>query len=132
MDTKTKTTIEECAHRSHRGDIDFGTVVMKLTTAGVETYHADYRRGETTYYLPDGATHVVAFPESQPEVAQRFAASEVESAVRDAQAGALLYPGFVTRTLAAGCVGYFVWIAGRKVQYFGRRGEVHTEYFPDS
>lgn len=32
--------------------------------------------------------------------------------------------------MAAGCVGYIVWIAGRHVSYFGRRGEVHVEHFP--
>jgi hypothetical protein len=30
----------------------------------------------------------------------------------------------------AGCVGYFVQITGQCVQYFGRKGEVHTEWFP--
>ena len=32
--------------------------------------------------------------------------------------------------MAAGCVGYFVQIAGRRVLYFGRRGEIYTELFP--
>jgi hypothetical protein len=28
-------------------------------------------------------------------------------------------------------VAYTVWIAGRHVVYLGRRGETHTERFPD-
>jgi hypothetical protein len=31
---------------------------------------------------------------------------------------------------AAGCVGYFVQIAGRRTLYFGRNGETHVELFP--
>ena len=50
--------------------------------------------------------------------------------VRGARSGVAKYPEFPQRTLAAGCVGYIVWIAGRHVQYFGRRGEVHVEHFP--
>ena len=122
MESKTIVTIEECAKRSHDGSIDFGSVVMKLVSVGVESYHADYRRGETTYYLPNGESHVT--------VAENFVASEIEAAVRGAQAGTVQYPEFKTRTMAAGCIGYCVWIAGGNVQYFGRRGQVHTEHFP--
>ncbi len=32
--------------------------------------------------------------------------------------------------MAAGCVGYFVQITGRRVIYFGRSGESHVEQFP--
>ena len=130
MESKTIVTIEECAKRSHDGSIDFGSVVMKLVSVGVESYHTDFRRGETTYYLPNGESHVVAFPAGHVTVAENFVASEIEAAVRGAQAGTVQYPEFKTRTMAAGCIGYCVWIAGGNVQYFGRRGQVHTEHFP--
>ena len=34
-------------------------------------------------------------------------------------------PQFVRQTAAAGCVGYFVLIAAKRVQYFGRGGRLH-------
>lgn len=29
-----------------------------------------------------------------------------------------------------GCVGETVWMTGRHVRYFGRRGDTHVERFP--
>lgn len=121
---------EDCAQRSHEGSIDFASVVRALGEAGVESYFTDYRRGEHTYYAPGGETHAIALPLPDIAIANAFDAGAVNQAVRGAQSGAVKYPEFVSRTMAAGCIGYFVWIAGRQVQYFGRRGEVHVERFP--
>jgi uncharacterized protein YbcV (DUF1398 family) len=129
--TGTLDTIEECARRSHGGDIDFATVVARLTAVGVESYHADYRRGELTYYLPRSESHVVRMYSTVPAIADAFDVDSIRAAVRGAQGGVVKYPEFVQRTSLAGCVGYIVWIAGRHVQYYGRRGEVHVERFPD-
>jgi hypothetical protein len=30
-----------------------------------------------------------------------------------------------------GCVGYTVWMAGRHVSYYGRKGETYIERFPE-
>ena len=46
-----------------------------------------------------------------------------------AQRGEIMYPQFTRQALAAGCVGYFVQISGKCIQYFGRNGEIHTEWF---
>jgi uncharacterized protein YbcV (DUF1398 family) len=127
---KSRAVIEECAARSHAGTIDFGSVVQKLTGCGVESYHADYRGAALTYYLPDGATHTVALQAPPLPVADAFDQEAVHAAVRGAQRGEVLYSEFMRRTMDAGCVGYMVWIAGRHVQYLGRRGEVHIERFP--
>ena len=40
-------------------------------------------------------------------------------------------PEFKKLSQAGGCVGYMVWLAGRHVTYYGRRGETHVELFPD-
>lgn len=132
MDTSTTATavMAECNRRSHEGTIDFGSVVVKLTAAGVESYHADYRRGETTYYTAAGASHVITTAPDETPIADAFVAADVQAAVRGAQRGEVRYPEFVRRTRAAGCVGYVVWLAGRQVQYFGRRGEIHVEHMP--
>lgn len=132
IDDPTRLTIEDCARRSHAGDLDFASVVATLAAVGVESYHVDYRVGDSTYYLPSGAAHAVALDLVGPPIAAEFAADAVQDAVRGAQRGEVKYPEFVRRTRAAGCVGYCVWISGRHVVYFGRRGETHVERFPDA
>lgn len=131
QDEQSSDVITELAQRSHRGELGFGELVPLLAGLGVEAYHADYRRAETTYYLGGDRTHVVAL-KSEGEVAAEFSADGVREAVRGAQRGDVVYPEFVRRTLQAGCVGYFVWISGRRVDYHGRRGEVVSEVFPGS
>ena len=42
-----------------------------------------------------------------------------------------MYPEFKRLSMQAGCIGYWVWIAGRHVTYYGRKGETHVEHFPN-
>lgn len=120
---------------SAAGQIDFGEVVRRLMKVGTERYHADYSRGETTYYATDRGSCVVTMnlepmnSEHAP-IAREFSAAGVEAAVRQAQRGEIKYAEFSQQAVAAGCVGYFVQISGKCVQYFGRKGEMHTEWFP--
>ncbi|HQY87179.1 MAG TPA: DUF1398 family protein [Tepidisphaeraceae bacterium] len=130
MTEAQKQAVNEVAELSHAGKIHFGEVVGRLMEAGIERYHADYSRGETTYYMPDGSSHVVSISLPMDSIAREFSASAVQDAVRRAQRGEVFYPEFVKLTAQAGCVGYFVQITGRRVQYFGRDGDVHVELFP--
>ena len=127
---ETVATIEQCAHRAHAGTMSFGEVVQTLAASGVEAYFADYRGKATTYYLATGQVVRVTLPAPAVPVAEAFDAASVQAAIRGAQSGEIKYPEFVQRTMSAGCMGYVVWIAGRHVQYFGRRGEAHVEHFP--
>jgi uncharacterized protein YbcV (DUF1398 family) len=56
----------------------------------------------------------------------------VREAIREAQQAAesYTYKGFCDKVAGAGCAGYLVSFPGRRVLYFGRTGETHTEYFP--
>lgn len=130
MEAAIRDTIELCASESHAGRTSFGALVARLMQAGVESYYADYRRRDTAYYLPDGATHVVPLPAPDAAIPQQFDAAALVQAIRGAQRGEVQYPEFMRLSMAAGCVGYTVWIAGRHVSYFGHRGEVHIEHFP--
>lgn len=121
---------QECATLSAAGAINFGEVIGRLKSAGFERYHADYSRMETTYYTPAGASCVVPMEHESARIAESFSATQVEAAVRQSQRGEIKYPQFTHQALAAGCVGYFVQISGQRVQYFGRNGEIHTEWFP--
>jgi uncharacterized protein YbcV (DUF1398 family) len=132
MNETTIATIERCAQASKDGTAHFGAIVQALIEAGVEAYFADYRSNATTYYLPSGETHQVPLQPPATPIAQDFGAAQVQAAIRGAQRGEVMYPEFLKLSRAAGCVGYMVWIAGRHVSYFGRRGEVHVERFPDT
>ncbi len=65
-----------------------------------------------------------------PAAARFFSAANVEAAVRAIQRQEIQYREFCRRIVAAGCVGYHVFLEGRRVVYYGRAGDSHTEYFP--
>ena len=130
MQPSIQQVIEKCTRDSQAGAISFGAVVGALMAAGVESYHADYRAASTTYYMPTGAVHAVPLASAGIEVPQPFDAAALQETIRGAQRGEVRYPEFVKRSIAAGCVGYIVWIAGKHVSYLGHKGEVHVEPFP--
>ncbi len=130
MNSEQTMTVKTCASLSAAGQIHFGDLVARLTHAGIERYHADYTRKETTYYTPDGGSCVEPMECAAAAISQEFSATQVQAAVRQAQRGEIMYPQFTRQVLEAGCVGYFVQLTGKCVQYFGRRGEIHTEWFP--
>lgn len=130
MEAAIRQVIEHCAHSSKAGTMHFGEVVQALVGAGVESYHADYRAQRITYYLPCGETLAVELAGADAPIAEAFDAAAVQAAIRGAQRGEVMYPEFVALSRSAGCVGYVVWLAGRHVSYFGRRGETHVERFP--
>ena len=131
MNPKVEQTITECAEASAAGRIHFGEVVATLVGVGVESYLVDYRAGRTTYYFPNGEVLTLDTHSPHEVVADAFDAPGVKAAIRGAQQGVVMYPEFVHLTKQAGCASYVVWIAGRHVTYFGRRGETHVERFPD-
>jgi uncharacterized protein YbcV (DUF1398 family) len=122
-------SVTECSRGSHDGRLSFPEVVGKLMAAGVERYHADFSRGEITYYMPDGSSHVVKNEEGA-DAAGEFSPGAVQAAIRAIQARAMNYRQFCAAILAAGCVGYFVCLTGRRAIYFGRMGDNYVEPFP--
>ena len=130
MNDSTRATIERCAASSKDGSAHFPDILAALAGVGVESYFADYRADVTTYYLPDGSTHGVALAPPDVDIADAFDAAALQAAIRGAQSGRVMYPEFMRLSRAAGCVGYVVWLAGRHVSYFGRRGQTHVERFP--
>ena len=124
----------ECADLSEAGKIHFGDLVGRLMAAGIERYHSDYSRMETTFYTADGGSLVhsmhAAEGAARTTVEHAFSAARIQAAIRQAQRGEIMFPEFTRLAMSAGCVGYFVQIAGKRVQYFGRNGDMHTEWFP--
>lgn len=130
MNVEQTRVIQTCAQGALTGELSFPEIVGRLAELGIERYHADYSRQEITYYLPDGDSLVVASPHLSHITAIEFSPSAVEAAVRQSQRNEHTYLDFIRKTSAAGCVGYFVHIIGRRVTYFGRNGESHEERFP--
>jgi len=131
MEATTRELIQSTFTASNAGRIHFGQVIGDLTLAAVESYHVDYRSGRTTYYLRGTETIDLDFGLPKAGIAEAFDGEAVRSAIRGAQAGKVMYPEFKDLSQRAGCVGYTVWISGRHVTYFGRKGETHIERFPD-
>jgi uncharacterized protein YbcV (DUF1398 family) len=132
MDLRTKQVIDACVAASHAGTRSFGEVVAALVTQGVESYRVDYRQRRSTYFMPSAESYDVELHAPGIAIGDRFDEEEIIAAIRGSQQGRVKYPEFLERSMRAGCVGYIVWIAGRHVTYFGRRGEMHVEQFPSS
>jgi uncharacterized protein YbcV (DUF1398 family) len=130
MNADQRQAMEQCAAGSLAGTLSFPEIIGRLMSGGVERYHADYSRQEITYYLASGESHVVPTPHEAHATGVEFVASDVAAAVRQSQQNQHTYRDFIRKTMAAGCVGYFVQITGRRVIYFGRGGESHTELMP--
>lgn len=127
MDTQA---IHEVSTETQEGKMTFPQVVGKLLAAGVESYLVDFSAGRKTYYLACGETYTDEMFLKLDPVAEEFSGEGIVAAIRGAQADAVRYPEFVKRATGAGVIGYWAFLAGRKVIYFGRKGEVHVEEFP--
>ncbi|MBS0265554.1 MAG: DUF1398 family protein, partial [Planctomycetes bacterium] len=130
MNAEHTQVIQGCTRGALTGEMAFPEIIGQLAQIGVERYHADYSRQEITYYLPDGDSLVVPALHPTHATATAFSASAVAAAVRQSQRNEHTYLDFIRKTMAAGCVGYFVQISGRRVIYFGRHGDSHVEHFP--
>ena len=130
MEHAIESAIRETLNASNEGRIHFGQVVGNLLNAGVESYAVDYRAGRATYYMPCGETLTLELGLPINEIAAEFSGAGIKEAILGAQRGEVMYPQFKQLSQAAGCVGYTVWLSGRHVTYYGRKGETHVEHFP--
>lgn len=99
--------------------------------AGFDSYAVDFRCATRTHYMPDGRAITLQTATTEP-VAERFDADAIRVAIGEAQAmvPGYTYEGFCAKVACAGCAGYAVSLLGKRVLYYGRTGETHTEYFP--
>ena len=129
MNARMKDVVREMSEASDQERITFPDVVKALTEVGIERYHADLLAGRKTYYLPAGDFEDVEV-HKVVGAARAFSAGGVEKAVRAIQRQAIAYREFCRQIADAGCVGYFVSLAGRRAVYYGRTGDEHVEWFP--
>jgi len=122
--------MREVMGETQTGKLIFPEVVRRLLEVGVESYFCDFAAAQETLYLPDGETHTEKMTLAMEPVAAEFSQSELLAAIRGAQTDSIRYPEFVKRAARAGVIGYWAFLTGRKVIYFGRKGEFHVENFP--
>jgi len=126
----SKQIIHELATATQQGKMTFPQVVQGLLEVGVESYFVDFASKQKTHYLADGTMHTVAMILDPGPIAADFDNAGLVAAIRGAQADTVRYPEFVSRSTAAGVIGYWAFLTGKRVIYFGRKGEQHIEEFP--
>ena len=131
MNTHWQDVARATLEGSESGGITFAESVRMLKEAGFDGYAVDFRRSTRAFYMPDGATIELETERTGP-VAERFDVAVIKEALREAQAlvPGYTYKGFCAKVASAGCAGYLVSLIGKRVVYYGRTGETHTEYFP--
>lgn len=117
---------------SFNGTMSFPQVVQALIQEGVESYTVDLVQNIKTFYMPNGEVFVEKFKYDGPRIATDFSQDKVVAAIRASQTQKIKYPQFLKEILEAGTTSYIVYIEGRKAVYFGRKGETHTENFPQA
>lgn len=130
MDPQRLFTVYECVKASSTGELKFPEILGRLAEIGVERYHADYTRLETTYYFADGQSVTAGLPTDACSIGTEFVKDAIAAAIGLSQRNEHTYADFLLKTMAAGCVGYFVYLAGRQAVYLGRKCETHVEPFP--
>lgn len=113
------------------GAMSFPKVVEHLLAAGVEYYHVDFVGMRKTFYGADGGMVLTAIPyEGLPPVPAEFDLAALRADILDSQQKNQPYREFTHRAMAAGVQGYFAFLRGKRVTYWGRGGDQHTEWFP--
>ena len=128
MNTKL---IVEAARDTLSGTSPFPEIVGKLIAAGVEYYHVDYVGMRKTFYGPGGDAVVTPITfEGMPQVGATFDKVALQAAIVDSQCHGQKFREFSRRAIEAGVQGYFAFLRGKRVTYWGRGGDQHTEWFP--
>jgi uncharacterized protein YbcV (DUF1398 family) len=122
--------IHDVFDQSQAGKLIFPEVVRRMLAAGVESYLCDFANAQETFYGLNGENHIASMSLEPSPVSATFSAAGIVAAIRGAQADTIRYPEFVRQSTAAGVIAYWAFLTGRKVIYFGRRGEMHVEEFP--
>jgi uncharacterized protein YbcV (DUF1398 family) len=132
MDAERIAIAQSCLDAAHDGTMAFPEIVGTLIRSGFESYIVDYRRGTTTYFLPDGDSVALENHLLDGTVAPHFDQAGIATQIKWAQANPsdYSYIAFCENVKALGCAGYIVSFSGRRALYFGRTAETHVETFP--
>lgn len=125
--------VAEAARATLDGSIPFPEVVRRLIETGVEYYHVDYVALQKTFYSASGDIIKTTINyEGLPSIASELNAEALRAAILDSQQNGQHYRDFTKRAMSAGVQGYIAFLRGKRVTYWGRSGDQHTEWFPDA
>lgn len=122
--------VHQVLTETQAGKLIFPEVVRRLIDVGVESYFCDLASGVETFYLSDGKSYQEKMILPLSPVAEEFSSLNLIAAIRGAQSVTIRYPEFIKHAAVAGVIGYWAFLAGGKVIYFGRKGQFHVEDFP--
>lgn len=124
--------IQQVSDATLAGTMFFPEVVGNLLKAGVGFYYVDYLQQQKTFYsiTNDSVSTRISY-QNLPTVPTQLNKAHLKAIIIDSQSNHQTYENFTRRAMQAGTVGYFAFLVGRRVVYWGRDGESHTEYFPD-
>ena len=123
--------VAQAARATLDGSMAFAEIVGRLIETGVEYYHVDYVALQKTFYSATG--EMIKTPityENLPDVAADFDVDALKAAILDSQQNRQHYKDFTKRVMNAGVQGYIAFLRGKRVTYWGRGGDNHTEWFP--
>jgi uncharacterized protein YbcV (DUF1398 family) len=132
--TDAATIAHACLEAADADTMAFPAIVGALIDAGFDSYGIDFRRGDASYYRPDGAVIILPLPHGvEMKRVAPFDVAALRAAIHDAQTSApgYSYRGFCQRAAAAGVASYLVSFTGRRALYIATTGETHEERFPD-
>jgi uncharacterized protein YbcV (DUF1398 family) len=119
------------AKATQDGSMPFPEIVGKLIANGVEYYHVDYATRSFTFYSASGAAVLAPIIfEELPSIAEDFDVGALKAAIVGSQQQGQKFRAFCGRAMQAGVQGYMAYLRGKRVTYFGRQGDQHTEWFP--
>lgn len=122
----------QCLNGAENNTMSFPEILSILKGAGFDGYMVDFRRKSATYYMCEGGCIDLPITISDLTVAELFQVKLIQNAIHEAQqmVDDYSYRGFCQKVTTGGCAGYIVSLSGERAVYFGRSGEMHTEYFP--
>ena len=123
--------VKQAAEATLAGTKLFPEIVGLLIEASVEYYHVDYVGLRKTFYSCSGEIMATSITYQElPPVAADFDVAALRADILDSQRNNQHYRDFTRRAMQAGVQGYFAFLRGQRVTYFGRQGDQHTEWFP--
>jgi len=123
--------IIEASRATLAGILPFPDLVGTLLGEGVECYHVDFIAMRKTFYGTGDEMVMTPINYSElPPVAREFDLETLRATIQDSQLNGQKFREFTGRAMAAGVHGYMVFLRGQRVTYWGRQGDLHTEYFP--
>jgi uncharacterized protein YbcV (DUF1398 family) len=118
------------AKATQDGSMPFPEIVGKLISNDVESYHVDYATRSLTFYSASGAAVLAPIIfEGLPSIAEDFDVAALKAAILDSQQHGQKFRAFCGRAMQAVVQGYMAYLRGKRVTYFGRQGDQHTEWF---